>query len=126
MATAGEKIEHPSWCDRSVCTAPETRPSVVDFGEGGEHRSATVALSSYTEALGLEFYVSERVAPWDTAPFLRVQIANGQLSWMSEIDRAGFDLFALLAKPIGEMTREYPLLYAEQFGWVADAMFESD
>jgi hypothetical protein len=122
--TDKEKIEHPSWCDRSKCTAPEFRPEKLEQGEVcGEHVSKALLFPGYNEEMGLRAYLSQAVAPWGTGTYLRLRSGNGQLSWMTEVGQGGvgFELFELLAQPIGDGARAYPALYGERYGWVADA-----
>jgi hypothetical protein len=127
VAEEREKVVHPSWCDPGVCTAPEFRPTYEEYREGrndrGEHRSSVLAVPGYGPDSDLQVSVSEAVAPWGTGTFLTMQTGDFGLSWTTQIGEGGkgFELFELLAKPIGDLTREFPVLYAERYGYVADA-----
>lgn len=123
MSEQREKIEHPSWCDRSLCTAPELRPTNEEYAGTsglGAHRSEP--LLAYGGRGDLVMSLVHAVAPWDTDVFLQIGDGTAEFGSIPVSDGGGgFALFELLAQPIGDLTRAYPLLYGERLGWVADA-----
>lgn len=121
------KVEHPAWCDAKYCTAPELRPTRVNYtNEGGEHRSAPVLIGTYAEGMELRIYLSQSEAPWSTSTYVRVQTANDQMSWMTRVDdeAGGFPLFDMLAKSVGGLAAQWPTLYSDRYGWVAEGTME--
>lgn len=118
-----EKVEHPSWCDRKLCTAPEFRPTREEHAAGvdhGSHRSAPV--SGYGGRGDLEMYLVNALAPWETGVFLVIGDGEAEVGSIAiSEDGGGMALFELLAQEIGDLTRAYPNLYGERFGYVADA-----
>jgi hypothetical protein len=76
---------HPAWCDRSRCTAdPASQAAGYRPGAGGEHRSAPVPLD-LTCAMWLpgrhgEAWLTQAVAPWLCSTYLRVRVADVELS----------------------------------------------
>ena len=116
-----EPVVHPEWCDRSKCTAPDVRPLKLEKGERcGEHLSERLLLPGIKD---LRVFLSQSVAPWGTGTFLRMQTADGSEAWSTQIGEggAGFQLFELMAKEVGAQAREWPTLYGERFGYVAEA-----
>ncbi|MEU0788027.1 hypothetical protein ABZ341_41675 [Streptomyces sp. NPDC006173] len=127
MSEQREKIEHPSWCDQSRCTAPEVRPVAGDAKNGdpyGQHLSAVISLSGQDVENGLEICMLKAVAPWDTGVFLCFRTSNGDRRWQTEVDSGGYGmaLFDLLAAQIAVDARQYPALFGERYGWVADGI----
>jgi hypothetical protein len=125
MTETSEKIEHPEWCDRSLCTAPEFRPTSEQYKNGakmGEHRSAPRVLPGLGAGRELNVWLSQAVAPWGTGTFLRLGTGDGELWWSTEIGEGGegFALYALLGSAVGGLVKEFPTLYAERFPWLAD------
>jgi hypothetical protein len=121
MSEQGEKVVHPSWCDRTQCTAPEFRPTTSVRGHGyGQHQSTPVLLPGSGDGKELLISVTQSVAPWDTGFFLRLGTKDRSLNWMTEFGDPGeaFALFELLAQPVAEQTRKFPRLFGERFGWV--------
>lgn len=121
MRDERERVEHPSWCDRSRCTAPEFRPLRLEKGERcGEHLSERLLLPGVKD---LRVFLSESVAPWGTGTFVRFQTDDGSESWSTEIGDGGvgFQIFELMAKSVGDKARQWPTLYGERFGYVAEA-----
>ena len=67
----GDLVEHPGWCDRSLCTAPERRPTREDMagllGPTAEHCSTPVRLQTLTVRDGeLRAMLRQTVCPWET------------------------------------------------------------
>lgn len=83
--STGRADQHPGWCDRSRCTAnPASQANGYWPGVGGEHRSAPVLLDLNSafplpEPTG-EAYLSEAVAPWLCATYLRLRVGDAELS----------------------------------------------
>lgn len=125
MSENQKRIEHPSWCDRARCTAPEFRPE-KPTQEIHEHVSRELIFPGYAEGMELRAVLSKSVAPWDTATFLRLRSGNGQLSWMTEVGSGGvgFELFELLGETVKESVRAFPVLYAERFPYIERAIEE--
>lgn len=126
MSEQGEKVEHPSWCVPDQCTAPEFRPTESVKGQTyGEHVSQPLVFPGYAEGMELRATLTQSVTPWGSGVFLRFRSGNGQLSWMTEMGTTGigFDLFELMAQPVADQARRFPVLYEERFGWVADHQF---
>jgi hypothetical protein len=92
---------HPDWCDPDLCTA-DPAATVADgnrAGAGGQHRSAPVPLN-LTSAIWLPqragtASLTEAVAPWPCAPYLRVCLGKAELSM--PVEHAGPVLVALSA-----------------------------
>jgi hypothetical protein len=122
MTETREKIEHPEWCDRSLCTAPEFRPTSEEFrnATAGEHRSARRVLPGPGAGRELNVWLSQSVAPWGTGTFLRMGTGDGELWWSTAIDEEGFAIYELLGSAVGGLVKEFPTLYAERFPWLAD------
>jgi hypothetical protein len=115
MSDERERVEHPSWCDRDACTAPEFRPTSEEYkgGAAGSHYSSTMG----SRTNDLQIFLAQSVCPWDTEAYLIVR--NGedgipQTVPMSE-SGGGFALYELLGKEVEEQVRKYPALYAERF-----------
>jgi hypothetical protein len=82
------ELEHPSWCDRTHCTATKPRPE-YRAGETGFHRSAPVAVEHIPNVGDLIFdavlnpllaHLSQPAPPWDPETFLNVgTLAEPQL-----------------------------------------------
>jgi hypothetical protein len=76
---------HPAWCDRSRCTAdPASQAAGYRADVGGEHRSTPVPLD-LTCAIWLpdragEAWLTQAVAPWPCSTYLRVRVADAELS----------------------------------------------
>lgn len=131
-----ETIEHPSWCDQSLCTAPEFRPTHEEYagprGPLGAHRSKMLTADKNRPSGGLLIFLSQQVAPWDCATYLYFQVGEGEYPDVISTEvgdmggGVGFGLFELLAEDIGAQTRRFPTLYGERFGWVADATSSGD
>lgn len=122
MSEQREKIEHPSWCDRSLCTAPELRPTNEEYRSSGLGAHRSEPLLAYGGRGDLVMSLVHAVAPWDTDVFLEIGDGEAEFGSIPVSDGGGgFALFELLAQPIGDLTRAYPTLYGERFGWVADA-----
>jgi hypothetical protein len=123
MSDERKKVEHPSWCDRERCTAPEFKPTLEEYrhaADTGAHRSSPV--TAYNGRGDLEMFVQQMVCPWDTEAFLSFGMGETGLGSIPiSAAGGGFALFEMLAQPIGDLVREYPALYGERFGWVADA-----
>jgi hypothetical protein len=125
MTETSEKVEHPEWCDRSLCVAPEFRPTSEQYKNGakmGEHRSAPRVLPGIGPGRELNVWLSQAVAPWGTGTFLRMGTGDNELWWSTEIGEGGegFALYALLGSAVGGLVKEFPTLYAERFPWLAD------
>jgi hypothetical protein len=92
---------HPAWCDPDLCTA-DPSATVADgyrAGAGGQHRSAPVPLNLATaiwlpQRAGTAF-LTEAVAPWPCAPYLRVSLGDAELAM--PVGHAGPVLTALSA-----------------------------
>jgi hypothetical protein len=125
MTETREKIEHPSWCDRSLCTAPEFRPTKDEYAVAGavgmgSHQSAP--LSAYSGRDDLEMSLWQGVCPWDTDVMLVLRLGGQDLGTLPiSPEGGGFGLFEMLGQAIGDLTRAYPTLYGERFGWVPGA-----
>jgi len=123
MSDKRVKVEHPSWCNREECTAPEFRPTheeYVERGAMGSHYSAT--LGSRTN--DLQIFLAEQVCPWETEAYLIIRVGEDgtpQTVPMSETG-GGFALYALLNQEVKEVVRKYPTLYAERFPYVQRAI----
>src|SRR5262245_2516620 len=90
---------HPAWCDHARCTAdPVSQADGYRAGAGGEHRSAPVPLD-LTCAMLLpgragEAWLTQAVAPWPCSTYLRVRIADAELSM--PVEHAVTQISALL------------------------------
>lgn len=133
MSDERERVEHPSWCDREKCTAPEYLPTNEEYKEKdalarGEHRSPVSVLPAYGYGEGreLQVFISQAVAPWVCSTYLRFQTADRELSWSTQVgdgvDAAGFALYELLGLEVKDAVRKYPTLYAERFPYVQRAI----
>ncbi|MBO3737987.1 hypothetical protein [Actinoplanes flavus] len=74
--------QHPAWCDPSRCTAePSTQADGYRSGVGGEHRSADLPLAVrpavWPTPDRIEAFLTEAIAPWRCATFLRI-MADGE------------------------------------------------
>ncbi|WP_399559090.1 hypothetical protein OG762_52365 (plasmid) [Streptomyces sp. NBC_01136] len=88
--------------------------------EMGAHQSSP--LTAYNGRGDLEMSLQQAVCPWDTDTFLSFRMGEeGMGSIPISAAGGGMALFDLLAKEIGDLTRAYPALYGERFGYVADA-----
>jgi hypothetical protein len=91
---------HPAWCDRVRCTADlASQAAGYRAGVGGEHRSAQVPLD-LTCAMWLpgragEACLTQAVAPWPCSTYLRVCVADAEVSM--PVEYAALVLSALLA-----------------------------
>lgn len=129
MSDEREKVEHPSWCDREACTAPEFRPTNEEYKAGGgpggfgEHVSKMRPVPGWAVG-GLELWLSQGVAPWVCRTFLRIRTGDGELYWDTEVGEAGegFWLYELLGQEVKDSVREWPRLYAERFPYVQRAI----
>jgi hypothetical protein len=64
-------VEHPSWCDRALCTAT----TEVKIGEA--HRGApTVVGTEGTGHLQVTMSLSRAHAPWPTITYVRLQLSG--------------------------------------------------
>jgi hypothetical protein len=92
---------HPAWCDPGRCTADPAATSLSGYraGTGGQHRSAPIPLdlrgAIWLPEQDATAYLTESVAPWRCAPFLRVRLGDAELSMPA--DAAGPVLAALSA-----------------------------
>lgn len=89
MAT---KLEHPSWCDPTFCDAPTETPITYNPAQGTRHHSNPVELArsgslmftlpfSLSNTLhaaerGVWAWLTQAVAPWKCATYLRVGLWN--------------------------------------------------
>lgn len=117
-----KSVEHPSWCDRELCTAGEFHPTREEYaaagpGGSGSHQSAPVVFGSYSEETKLQVSISQSVCPWETSQYVNLRTGDGALRW-SNADEEIMGLFELLAQPVAALARKYPQLYGERFGWV--------
>jgi hypothetical protein len=74
------ELEHPSWCDRTHCTATKPRPE-YRAGETGFHRSAPVTVEHIPNVGNVIFdpdlnpllaHLSQPAPPWDPETFINV------------------------------------------------------
>lgn len=102
-------VEHPAWCDRSLCTAPEFRPT--EPGERYAHRSANLLMAGdwppdrYDYTQEAEAYLSQAVARWECATYLRVGDASIRINYDSPL------LFAVMDEHAA-LTEKWPNLMA--------------
>lgn len=110
MNDADRTITHPTWCDRTLCTAPDVRPTPEQYQveNGGEHRSAPI------ESTGQDFvtYLSQMVAPWECGPFLRIEAktANASLGRSSFSVDVRSPLLLLMREQAAEEAKRWPTL----------------
>jgi hypothetical protein len=78
-------IEHPAWCNRTLCTAPAERPATFEPENGRYHWSAPVplnlrvVLTAVLAAPGdgpVTAQLCQPVAPWPCEIYLRVNGGN--------------------------------------------------
>jgi|GEM_PF-5347992 len=106
-------VAHPTWCDPAWCTADPAAVTAAGYraGSGGQHRSAPIRLdlggAVWLPAPEGTACLTESVAPWSCAPFLRVQVGAADLSMPADL--AGPVLLALSALTglarVGEVAR---------------------
>lgn len=126
MSDERERVEHPEWCDRENCTAPEFRPTEYAPQAQGKHVSAKLRLSG--AGTKLEVWLSQAVAPWDCDTYLQLRDEKSPMAtvgdYASDYDTAigeggeyaqGFALYELLGQAIAPNVRKYPTLYADRF-----------
>lgn len=123
MSDERKRVEHPSWCSREECTAPEFRPTIEDYQGGnrpGTHYSATVGSGTND----LQLFLAEEVCPWETGAFLLIRDGHDGLPRSVPITESGggFALYELLGQEVKEAVRAYPILYAERFPYVQRAI----
>jgi hypothetical protein len=121
MSDERKRVEHPSWCSREECTAPEFRPTSEEYQSGKSlgwsHYSATVG----SRTNDLELFLAEQVCPWETESFLIIRNGHdGGLTQTVPISESGggFALYELLGQEVKEAVRAYPTLFAERFPYV--------
>jgi hypothetical protein len=73
----GPEQRHPTWCDRSRCTAdPASQADGYRSAAGGQHRSAdlpvAVRATVWPTPDRIEAYLTEAIAPWRCATFLHI------------------------------------------------------
>jgi len=107
-------VRHPSWCDPDRCTADPAATTRDGYHAGapGEHRSAPIAFrlgaASWLPARDGTAWLTEACAPWQCAPYLRVQVGELHLFMPAdEAQRVLEDLSTLLASAttVTEVTR---------------------
>ncbi|WP_328467277.1 hypothetical protein OHA21_48565 [Actinoplanes sp. NBC_00393] len=78
---------HPSWCDRTLCTADE-------------HRSAPIPLNLnsvlWLPAREGTAWLTEARAPWSCEPYLRLEIGDAHLSMPAGDARRVLDALSTL------------------------------
>lgn len=134
MSEQRKSITHPTWCDREACTAPEFRMTNEEYQQtrthdAPRHKSRVLVMDQHRQDAGLFVFLEQLCAPWDCSTFLRFQVGKGAFAetFSTEVGDAGpamgFAVFELLAEEIASQTRQYPSLYEERFGWVADHQY---
>jgi hypothetical protein len=106
---AADTAEHPTWCDRSRCTAdPSTQANGYRSGVGGEHRSADVRLNlragNWPIPPAAVAWLSEAVAPWRCSTYLRITV-DGDTELSMPVESAApilAELSALVASALTE------------------------
>ncbi|MBE1484981.1 hypothetical protein [Plantactinospora soyae] len=100
--------EHPAWCDANLCTADPVAKAADGYraGAGEQHRSASVPLN-LTTAIWLPrragtAFLTEAVAPWPCAPYLRVRLGDAELSMPAEHAGPALTTLSALAASAGE------------------------
>jgi hypothetical protein len=94
---------HPAWCDRTRCTAdPASQAAGYRPGVGGEHRSAPVPLDLTcafpVPARAGEACLTQAVSPWPCSTYLRVRVADVELSMPVEYAAPQVSALLLLAR----------------------------
>lgn len=105
-AAAPVPVTHPRWCDRSLCTAPEFKPTELVRGTSYYHRSGPLAVSGDWAPIGSEgviAYLSQAVGPWDCSVYLVVNDIHIGVGWSSPL------LWALVDEH-AEIGERWPLL----------------
>lgn len=137
MSEQRKPITHPTWCDLEACTAPEFRMTNEEYQQtrthdAPRHKSRVLVMDKHRQDAGLFVFLEQLCAPWECSTFLRFQVGKGAFAetFSTEVGDAGpaqgFALFELLAEEVASQTRQYPSLYGERFGWVADAVKPQD
>jgi hypothetical protein len=103
LTQTGRAADHPAWCDLTRCTADPASQANGYRSDGGEHRSAPVAVSLAAAVLlpvrDGTAWLSEACAPWTCDTYLRVQVGDVHLSMPAENARRVLaDLSALLCR----------------------------
>jgi hypothetical protein len=124
MTGQRERITHPSWCDRDLCTAPEFRPTLDEYRGAsniGAHMSAPI--KSYGTRGELQLSLWQGVTAWDTNTFLAIECEGETVGSIGLGDgQGGIELYALLGQEVKEAVRKWPALYAERFPYVQRAI----
>jgi hypothetical protein len=118
------KVEHPSWCDRDVCTAPEFRPTLDEYrGSSGIGAHVSAPVKSHGTRGELQLSLWQGVTAWDTNTFLTIECGGETVASIGLGDgQGGIELYALLGMEVKELVRKYPALYAERFPYVQRAI----